>query len=398
MGGVSPADAVKNLRGAALPLLLLLAGIVSLLAGWLPWGDFLELADRTVPILAFVVAMTIVTELADDAGLFRAVTDRLARFGRGKVWLLWLLVVALSAVATIFLSLDTTAVLVTPVVVLLALHAKIPPLPFALTTVWLANTASMLLPVSNLTNLLAQHALNLSPARFAGLVWAAAAVGVLVPAAVLWLAFRRQLRGTFTPRPARPAKDKVLLGVASATVLLLLPALVSGVPVAIPSGIAAALLVLVYLFRSPRTLRWSMAPWRPLILTIGLFMVVQTLHAHGLARLLGRVAGSGEGYLNLLQLGGLGALAANGANNLPAYLALEPVAHSPVRLAALLIGVNLGPLVTPWASLATLLWHERLQALGVRVSWWGYAAAGLVAVVLVLPLATLALWLTAGAR
>lgn len=394
---VSRADAVKLIRGAALPVLLALAGVSSLLAGWLPWPDFLELADRTVPILAFVLAMTIVTELSDDAGVFRAVTDLLARAGRGRVMLLWLLVVLLATVSTVFLSLDTTAVLVTPVVVLLALHVRIPPLPFALTTVWLANTASLLLPVSNLTNLLAQSQLRLSPATFAALVWAPAAVGVLLPLVLLWTAFRRQLGGSFRLRPAQTPKDRLLLTFASCVLIVLLPALVSGVPVVLPAGIAALLLLAVYIVRSPRTLRWSMLPWRPLLLTIGLFMVVQALHAGGLARLLARVAGAGDGYLALLQLGGLGALAANGVNNLPAYLALEPVAGSPLRLAALLIGVNLGPLITPWASLATLLWHERLQALGVRISWWAYAAAGLLAAALLLPLATFALWLAAGA-
>jgi Na+/H+ antiporter NhaD/arsenite permease-like protein len=103
-------------------------------------------------------------------------------------------------------------------------------------------------------------------------------------------------------------------------------------------------------------------------------------------------AGTGETFPDLLRLAVLGAGAANIANNLPAYLALEPAAGSPLRLGALLIGVNLGPLITPWASLATLLWHERLQSLNLRVRWGGYAVAGLVAVVLALPLAILALW------
>ncbi len=73
---------------------------------------------------------------------------------------------------------------------------------------------------------------------------------------------------------------------------------------------------------------------------------MEALHANGLTALLAGVAGTGESLPALLQLAGLGAGAANAVNNLPAYLALEPVAGSPARLAALLIGVNLGPLVT----------------------------------------------------
>lgn len=374
----------------------LAAGIATLALGALPLPAFGELSSRTIPILAFVLAMSLVTELVDEAGLFRVVTDRLAALGRGRVFQLWLLVVAVATVSTVFLSLDTTAVLVTPVVVLLAVHARIPPLPFALTSIWLANTASLLLPVSNLTNLLAQDRLGLSPWRFAGLVWAPALVGLLVPLVLLWLAFRRDLRGTYGPQPAHPIRDRTLLKAAAVTLLVLLPALVSGVPVQYPALAAAAFLLVVFLRRRPSVLRWSMVPWRPLMLTVGLFMLMEALHAHGLTALLAGVAGSGESLPALLQLAGLGAGAANAANNLPAYLALEPVAGSPARLAALLIGVNLGPLVTPWASLATLLWHERLRVLNVPIRWGGFALAGLVAVVLTVPLAVLALWLVSG--
>lgn len=67
----------------------------------------------------------------------------------------------------------------------------------------------------------------------------------------------------------------------------------------------------------------------------------------------------------------------NGVDNLPAYLALEPLAGSPVRTGALLIGVNAGALVTPWASLAVLLWHHRLTAMGVRLSWRRYVLLSL---------------------
>ncbi|KRE66664.1 arsenic transporter [Arthrobacter sp. Soil761] len=374
----------------------LAAGIATLALGALPLPAFGELSSRTIPILAFVLAMSLVTELVDEAGLFRVVTDRLAALGRGRVFQLWLLVVGVATVSTVFLSLDTTAVLVTPVVVLLAVHARIPPLPFALTSIWLANTASLLLPVSNLTNLLAQDRLGLSPWRFAGLVWAPALVGLLVPLVLLWLAFRRDLRGTYGPQPAHPIRDRTLLKAAAVTLLVLLPALVSGVPVQCPALAAAAFLLVVFLRRRPSVLRWSMVPWRPLMLTVGLFMLMEALHAHGLTALLAGVAGSGESLPALLQLAGLGAGAANAANNLPAYLALEPVAGSPARLAALLIGVNLGPLVTPWASLATLLWHERLRVLNVPIRWGGFALAGLVAVVLTVPLAVLALWLVSG--
>lgn len=396
---------------AGLPAALFAVGLVLLGTGVLGREPALELATRTVPILLFVTAMTVVTELADNAGLFRFITARLARLGTrqrakgpqtargprlGRVISLWLLVVALATLSTVFLSLDTTAVLVTPVVVSLARHARIHPLPFALTTVWLANTASLLLPVSNLTNLLAQHQLDVTPLGFAQLLWAPAAVGIVLPLALLVLIFRADLRGTYTAPELPAVADKRLLMLSAATVALLLPALVSGIPVAIPAGIAALFLLLVFVVRRRSALRWSVVPIQPLLLTMGLFMVVAALHDHGLGTALARVAGTGDGFPSLLQLAALGVVSANGINNLPAYLALEPVADSPIRLAALLIGVNIGPLISPWASLATLLWHSRLRAMGITISWRGYALAGLVLVLVLIPVSVLALWASAG--
>ena len=389
---------LKRLQSYALPAGMMLAGAAVLVSGLLPMQAFQTLSARAIPVLAFVVAMSLVTELADAAGLFRVVTDRLAGLGRGRVPLLWFLVIAVSCVSTVFLSLDTTAVLVTPVVVLLAVHARIPPLPFALTTIWLANTASLLLPVSNLTNLLAQDRLRLSPPGFAALVWAPALVGVLVPLGLLWLGFRKDLRGRYGPQPVHKIPDRVLLSLSAGVVAVLLPALVSGVPVQFPALAAAAALLVLFLARRPSALRWSMVPWRPLMLTSGLFMVVEALHAQGLTGFLSGIAGSGESLPALLRVAAVGAGSANAVNNLPAYLALEPVGGSPARLAAQLIGVNVGPLVTPWASLATLLWHERLRTLNLEIRWGGFALAGLAAAVLTVPLAVVALWLTTGMR
>ncbi|MGG5170887.1 SLC13 family permease [Pseudarthrobacter sp. J1738] len=384
------------MRPFLLPVLFLVLGLLCLVTGLLPAKSASELADRTVPVLTFVVAMTIVTELADDAGLFRWASSRMARLGRHSVVRLWLLSIGLASVITLFFSLDTTAVLVTPVVVLLALHAKIPPLPFALTTIWLANTVSLLLPVSNLSNLLAQQHTGLTPAAFAGLMWAPALVALLVPVLLLWVMFRKQLRGTYALASTDAAGDKLLLLAAAGVVVVLLPLLVSGLPVQWPALGAAVVLLVFYLWRRPHVLRISMLPWKPLMLTTGLFMVVETLHAQGLAELLLRQVIPGDGLAPLVQLAALGTGSANLANNLPAYLALEPAAGSPLRYAALLIGVNVGPLITPWASLATLLWHERLAVLGVRVRWSGFAVAGIVAVVITIPLAVFALWLSAG--
>jgi arsenical pump membrane protein len=379
-------------KSAILGGALLVVGGVLILTGVLPGPDALAVVERVWPILLFVVAITVVTELAAEAELFRIVAERAARWGLGRSWLLWLFVVLIAVVSTVFLSLDTTAVLLTPVVVLLARHVGLPPLPFALTTVWLANTASLLLPVSNLTNLLAQHALGgISPFAFAALMAAPALVAILVPVALLLVISRRALFTRYEPDAPAPAPDRVLLVASAAVVVLLLPALVSGVPVWIPAVAGALVLLGFFAVRRRGVLRFSLVPWQLVLLASGLFLVVEAAHSLGLPALLSALAGHGEDPLSLLRLAGSAAAGANVVNNLPAYLAFESIAESPVRIAAVLIGVNAGCLITPWASLATLLWHDRLKALDVEIPWGRYLALGLVVAPLTVALATLAL-------
>lgn len=380
------------MRTAILGAVLVAVGAASIALGILPVPDAIAIAERVWPILLFVVAITVVTELAAEAGLFRFIAESTARWGRGSAWLLWLFVVALAVVGTIFLSLDTTAVLLTPVVVILARHAGLSPLPFALTTVWMANTASLLLPVSNLTNLLAEHELDgIGPLRFAALTAAPALVAVIVPAGILFLVFRTDLLARYEPDATAVATDRVLLVASGATVAVLIPSFVSGVPVWIPAVAAAVVLGIFFLVRRRTVLRFALVPWQLVLLASGLFLVVEAAHSLGLGTALAAISGSGHDPLSLLQLAGVGALGANALNNLPAYLALEPVTGDPLRLVALLIGVNVGPLITPWASLATLLWHERLTALDVHISWARFSLLGLIAAPSTVAAATLVL-------
>lgn len=370
-------DAVKL---AIIGLVLLAAGAVGVATGVLSPSDALAIGERVWPILLFVVAVTVVAELAALAGVFDVVAALLARLARGRTALLWLAIVVLAACATAFLSLDTTAVLLTPVVVAVARAHGLPALPFAFTTVWLANTASLVLPVSNLTNLLAVHRLEQSHAgAFVLLLGPSALVAIVVSVALLWFVHRRDLRGRFAPAPAPRVTDRLQLRVAGVVVAVMMPLLVSGLEPWIPAVVAAATLAAFFAWRSPAVLRPSLVPWSLLVFAAGLFLAVGALEALGSRAAIIALVGEGGDLVSLWQMAGAGMLTANAVNNLPAYLALESAAGTPERLAALLIGVNAGPLVTPWASLATLLWHQRLHAVGVDVPWHRYVLLGLVA-------------------
>lgn len=389
------------MRLAIIGAVLLAAGGVAALFGVVPAADIQALLERVGPILVFVAAMTVVTELVSEAGLFQLLARHLRKWGRGSSALLWLLVAAVACATTIFLSLDTTAVLLTPIVVTLARQAKLPPLPFVLTTVWLANTASLLLPISNLTNLLAQHAMGgITPLEFARLMAVPALVAIAIPLAFIAVVFRRDLARKYVPAATAAAPprspDRFLLYGSAAVLAILLGLLVSGIPVWIPSTGAAVILAVVFAVRKRSVLSVALVPWSLLLFAAGLFLVMETARHLGAPALLAALSGQGDDFGELIRLAATGLVGANLLNNLPAYLALESVAGQPLRLAALLIGVNAGPLITPWASLATLLWHDRLQKMNVLISWKGFAVFGLLVGPLTVLAAVAALALTAG--
>jgi arsenical pump membrane protein len=357
-----------------------------------------ELAIRVGPVLIFLVAITVVAEIADSAGVFDIAGHWAARAGHGRAWLLWLLVVGLSCLSTIFLSLDTTAVLLTPVVIAVARQLRLNPLPFAMTTVWLANTASLVLPVSNLTNLRALHRFSALGVGYAGYIrlalWPALAA-IAATVAVLAVIHLGDLRGHYLTEAPPAAHDRTLLIIAASVCVALGPAFVSGIAPAIPASVAALVLIGTLLVRNRPLLREVKVPWLIVLGVSALFIAVDLALGHGLRELLAGWVGTGTGTSDLLRVSAFGAGTANVADNLPAYLALESVTdNDPHRLMALLIGVNAGPLVTIWASLATILWRERCRRAGIAISLWRFAWQGAVCVTAATLAATLALALT----
>lgn len=198
--------------------------------------------------------------------------------------------------------------------------------------------------------------------------------------------------GRYTRTSTSPAQDRQSLILAVTVCVLIGPVFAAGADVTATSAIAALALILGCLVRAPHLLSWRLLPWQLILGVTVLFLLVQVAQDHGLAGLLVRAAGTGTGWPDLLRLAGVAALGANAVDNLPAHLAMEPVAAgTPVRMAALLVGVNAGLLITPWASLATLLWPSRCRAAGVPIAWRRFTLRGLILVPILLTVCTAAL-------
>ena len=285
--------------------------------------------------------------------------------------------------------------LLTPVLLTLAKRLGLPPWPFALATVWLANTASLLLPVSNLTNLLLVDKLNWSVIDYTSRMWFPALVAIAVSVALLALLLRQDIEGHYTNVQPKKPHDKVLFTASVAVCIAIGPLVIIGIEPWIVSTAGALLLIAMFIARQPKVITAALLPVRLLAITITMFLIVGFLEQHGLSNWLSSIAGTGTSFIDLLRMSATAGVSSNLVNNLPAYIALEPVAaNDPNRMLALLIGTNLGPLIAVWGSLATLLWLERCRNAGVRVSTRKFAAAGVLGVPVLSVCSTAAMWIT----
>ncbi|MFF4765930.1 SLC13 family permease [Streptomyces sp. NPDC001255] len=381
-------EAVAAVPGA---VLLVAVGAVSWHAAW-------EQVRTLLPVVGFLALILMLAQLCAADGLFQVAGAWVARWCGGSAKRMLGGVFAVAAVVTAALSLDATVVLLTPVVFATAAHAGARPRPQVYATAHLANAASLLLPVSNLTNLLAFSASGLSFLGFAGLMAVPWLIAILLEYGVFRAYFREDLAAGVTAgeRPATPRTPRLTLVVVGLTLAGFFLTSLAGLE---PAWAALGGVVVLggrALVRGRTTPRRLVASAAPLfcLFVLALGVVVQAVVGNGLEHGLGHLVPAGDSFVSLLAVAGLAALLANVINNLPAVLALLPIVApggaGPVLAA--LIGVNLGPNLTYAGSLATLLWRRVLHEHGERSSLGAFTRLGLLTVPLTLAGATAALW------
>ena len=384
-------------------VLLVLAGVIG------PRGAG-NAVRELAPTVGFLAALLLIGEGCRREGLFDAMGAVMARGSRGSPRRLLAFVFAIAAGVTAVLSLDATVVLLTPVVFATAVRMRVSPKPHIYACSHLANSASLLLPMSNLTNLLAFHASDLSFTRFAALM----ALPTIAAVGVEWIVsrrffapdLRRPQRAGPTPAPPRPPRFALtvlaltLAGFAVSSVVAIEPvwiAAAGAVVITVPAVAAGE--------RSgdARTARGSSTPLRLvravepgfLVFVLALGVIVQAAADNGLESAVRAVLPGGRSLPDLLAIAALSAVLANLVNNLPATLMLVPVAAAggPGPVLATLIGVNVGPNLTYAGSLATLLWRRVLHREDMAVELREFLRLGALTVPATLVAATVALWL-----
>ena len=374
------------------------AAMLTIGTGAVSWHAAVTEVSELAPVVGFLAAILVLARLCADVGLFHAAGVLMARATAAGQNRLLASVFAVSAAVTAVLSLDATVVLLTPVVLATARALAVPVRPHAYATAHLANTASLLLPVSNLTNLLAFSAAGLTFLHFAAtmaLPWLAAILTEFV--LLRWL-FAKDLAVV----PRHTATEEPLSVPVSALVIVLLT--LAGFAVTSTLGVSPAWAALAgmialgarALASRQTTLTKIVAaldiPFLAFVLCLG--VVVTAVMNNGLESAMHRVIPDGEGLAALLGIAAVAAVLSNVVNNLPAVLVLLPLVApvGPAAVLAVLIGVNIGPNLSYPGSLANLLWRGVVHRDGLPARFTEFSRVGLCTTPLTLIAAVVCLW------
>lgn len=389
-------EAVWAVTGAAL---LVLSGLLS------P-GDALAGVASGTDVYLFLAGMMLLAEVARYEGLFDWLATAAAIWAKGSAHRLFLLIYGVGVVVTAFLSNDATAVVLTPAVAAAARAAKARPLPYLLVCAFVANAASLVLPISNPANLVVYGSRMPALMDWLPRYLLPSALAIAATYAMLRWTQRSDLRqplATALPPPRLPPSGKAAaLGIA-ATAFALLASSALDVPLGLPTAIAGVLTAAVVLIRT-RTSPWPIIKdisWGVLPLVAGLFVLVRALDQTGLiealsAPLQGNAAAS---EVQTAWTAGVAvAFVSNLVNNLPAGLvagaAVQNAGAPDLVTRAILIGINLGPNLSVTGSLTTILWLAALRREGLNVGAVRFLKLGLVVMppALVLALAGALVW------
>lgn len=351
-------------------LLLLVGAVAAVVAAGADPGSASKAASQVWPAFVLVAGLLLVGCVAAEDRLFAAAGDRLAGAARdGRI--LFGGAAALVLVVSALLNLDTAVAFLSPVFVHTARRRGDDDALLLSACLLLSNAGSLLLPGSNLTNLIVLGHLHLSGGDFAsrmGVPWVAA--GVTTALTAMWWG-RRVLARRVQPEgePTRPAVGLGLFAVVAATVLVV----VAPSP-ALPVFAVGVVVVGWRIVRGSQTFRGAVE-------ILGLPVLLGLL---GIAIGLGVLGRAWSGPAQLLgDLGpwptaGVAAVSTVLVNNLPAASLFA--ARVPPHPYALLIGLNLGPNLFVTGSLSWILWLRASKAAGGNPSISKTALIGALAV------------------
>lgn len=389
-------------------------GVLAWVLGVVNGHDVLEVVGIVWDATLTFVALIIISMVLDQVGMFQWAALKMARLAGTSGLRLFLWLGVLGAMVSLFFANDGAALILTPLVYEQARALKLDPkatLALIMTSGFIADTTSVPLVISNLVNIVSADYFHLGFASYAIRMVPVDAVALAASLGALYLLYRRVLPVTVATsalaEPSTVILDHDVFRLAWWILALLLAGYFASQllhwPVSVFSGLAAVALLLKARQSPVLSVRRLLrdAPWRIVIFSLGMYVVVFGLRDAGLTTYLSHLILHFHSYGGLIVgTGALAALLSAITNNLPSVminaLAIQGAGLPPYLAHAAayanVVGCDLGTKITPIGSLATLLWLHVLDRRGIHISWGYYMKVGVILTIPVLLATLLGLW------
>ncbi|QKF58354.1 arsenic transporter [Aliarcobacter lanthieri] len=388
----------------------IIGAIVALVFGVVNFNDVLDVTNIVWDATLAFIGIVILSLVLDEIGFFEWCALKMAKFSNGSGLKMFIYSILLGALVSALFANDGAALILTPILLakmqILQLSNKTI-IAFLLAGGFISDSASLLFVFSNLTNIVTANYFNIGFVEYFFNMIIPFIVSVFISILVLWLVLRKDIPKKVDIRllkePKSVIKNIKLFYFSWIFLLFLLSSYVLSDSYNIPIsffalGGAIIFLIIASFSKSvePKKIIKE-APWQIVWFSIGLYIVVYGLKNAGLtdelAKILHYLALKGD-TIAVVGTGFIAAFLSAFMNNLPTIMimdiALKDIGNS-AMIYANIIGCNLGPKMTPFGSLATLLWLYVLTKKGVKISFLQYSKFGFLVTIPVLFIVLLSL-------
>lgn len=384
-------------RGLQIGTTAVVGAVVALLAGVVSINDVRIVFDIIWDATLAFIGIIILSMVLDEIGFFEWAALKMAKLSNGSGHKMFFYSIILGAIVSALFANDGAALILTPILLakmnILKLNTKTI-LAFLLAGGFISDSASLPFVFSNLTNIVTANYFDIGFAEFISNMILPYFISVLASMAVLWVVLRKDIplhvNIHLLKNPEDVIKSKALFNFSWFFLSLLLAGYFIGDAYDIPVSVFALGGGVIFLAIATLTKTVEPkhiikeAPWQVVWFSLGLYIVVYGLKNAGLTDYITYMLVSLNAQSEVIAVVGTGFLAAFLSafmNNMPTIMvmdiALTDIANE-AMIYANIIGCNLGPKMTPFGSLATLLWLHTLQKKGVHISFWSYSKFGLI--------------------